>query len=146
MMRRGQCRRFSRLLSEERDRSLTQAEADFMIDHRLSCSQCGEALRLNDLALDDLRDATINPTPSENFDDRILVAVREGRTSLGFGYWSPALIGAAIAGIAILSALTILTRSAGSPVRRSPFGEAKLMRGTDQFPALNLDSTPLRPR
>ncbi len=137
------CQRFSRLLSESRDRELTHGEEGFLSSHALRCTPCAKLESQTFDCLAELRGATLDLQPSEGFGDGVVAAFREGRKSLGFGYWSPAVMGAAIAGIAVLCALTIVTKTVESPVRRSNIGAAtRFGHVANPFPALNLDSAP----
>lgn len=135
------CRKFSRLSDQGRDRELTPGEHGFLSSHRLGCVDCAAREDQTDSAMAELRDITLEAEPSAGFDERLMKAYREGRNPTGFGYWSPAVMGAAIAGIAVLCALTIVSRTAESPIRHDPNGAAFLIRqgSNHQFPNLNLD-------
>jgi len=131
------CKRFARLVNESRDRQLNSSEDAFVSRHSSICPRCEHVQEQAVGAFGALCDLALDAEPSDTFDERVTLAFREGRTSMGFGYWSPALMGAAIAGIAVLCALTIVTRTADSPVRREPLGAA--MRINRGLPSLNLD-------
>jgi len=145
------CKRFSNLIFEMGDRTLTDSELQFYNSHLAKCEACWQRARTEEAALFDLRMLTEDPEPSESFDNRILQAFRDGpKPFLSFGYWSPALIGAAIAGIALLSTLTVVSRTADSPTRHSPGGDAMRLdqrfSNPEGYPDLNLDSKLLPPK
>jgi hypothetical protein len=138
------CNRFSRLLFDRGDRALSGSEELFFNSHLAKCEACWQKARTEEAALLDLRMLTEDPEPSEGFDDRILKAFRDGPKPLSLGYWSPALMGAAIAGIALLATLTVVSRTADSPVRHTPGGDAMRLdqrfSAPEGYPDLNLDS------
>lgn len=55
-----------------------------------------------------LQDATFEPEPNESFDSSVLRQVKLDRSARTLKFWMPAIIGALIAGVAVLSAVEVV--------------------------------------
>lgn len=135
----GGCSRFRRLANETRDRALSVAEEKFLEDHSERCESCARARASAEEAFSMLRLAALDPEPDPHFDERLLrrVQVLRGRESLR--YWSPAMVAAAVACLAVLAALQLLTRSSEVRSFVLPGGEARRMVTPETAPQLHLD-------
>lgn len=132
------CRRFQRLVNEGYDRELSAREERFMEAHRLSCEKCEEHELQGCMSLNMLKDCALEPEPSPNFDDRVVRLVKLQTKRANIRYWSPALIGAAAAGIVLLAALQIVSRPSQLPQLNQPASEARRIHtGLPSFPDLN---------
>jgi hypothetical protein len=87
-----------------------------------------------------LRAAAMDVAPGRGFDERLIRRMRVHRVRESLGYWSPALLGSAIACMALLVTLHLL--AAPQTVRGTglPTGEAR--RTADPFPSLELRHVP----
>ncbi len=129
------CRRFGRLLSEIADREPTPRETAFLERHRASCDACSREEEASFLTLDLLRGCAFDAQIEEPaFDRRVLRRARITMVRDGVRYWSPALIGGAVAAGLFLAAVQAVTRPVipGS----TPGMEAKRKRGDDPSLAL----------
>jgi hypothetical protein len=117
------CERFQTLFEEKNDRALSEADLAFMVAHRFSCEPCAE----NELAAEDamnvLRTSMIEPETESNFDRRLLRRLKAQTVKEGFNYWTPALVGAALACLSLFAALSLLSRSNMLPTI-TPVGQA----------------------
>jgi len=138
------CRKFSRLNSERSDRELTPREVAFMFRHRMACEPCSEHESQGSIALNMLRAESFEVEASPMFEERVIRKLRVHTTRESLRYWSPAVAGAFIAGLAVVAAMQIITRSSQLPHVRLPRGEAR--RITISAPTLdrNIDATRLR--
>lgn len=121
------CRKFRRLVSDRLDRELRDDEERFMVLHRGACAPCRLAEGQTALALNMLRDSVLEASPSVSFEDRVIRRWRVQAMRAKIGYWSPAALGAAIAGVAVLAALQMITQSSRLPNVRfqNPAAEAR---------------------
>lgn len=128
------------------DRILTPVESRFLDRHRAVCAECGRVEEEGDRALQMLRLAILEPEASPRFDARVLRRAQVDAVRARFGYWSPALFGAAIAGIAILAAMQMIADSSRLPAIHVPGGDApQLTRHDPAFPALDDAATVSQP-
>ncbi len=67
------------------------------------------------MALNMLREIKLEPEVSPQFDQRVLRRLRVQNSREGFSYWSPALVGAAIAAVTLLGALQLIAHSPSTP-------------------------------
>src|SRR5258706_6616099 len=106
-MTRFGCAKFKKLVSEDLDRVLSRDEDAFVQKHRHACVDCSEFQAQSSSALNFLRasamDVDVNPT----FDERVIRRLRVQGTRESIQYWSPAVAGAFIAGLAVVAALQI---------------------------------------
>jgi len=138
------CGRFQRLSLEAHDRELSLREEAFLVTHRHACAACRLAETQGALALSMLRMAAIEPEAAPQFEERVLRRYRIQTVQQSLGFWSPAIIGACVAGVLVLAALQIVSNSARLPALRSPGAEAH--RTVDRAPAFpDLAATPVRP-
>lgn len=140
------CAKFRRLSSEEVDRTLTESEFAFMAKHRTVCACCASYESLSASALSVLRLATIEAEPTPQFDERVVRKLRVQVSRESIRYWSPAVAGAFIAGLAVIAALQMITRSADLPHVRLPGSEAKRIQLSRPAPFLpsGYDLPPLK--
>ena len=139
------CRKFNRLASEQVDRELNATEVSFMEAHRNACPPCRASETTSSLALNMLRGACLDVQVSENFDERVIrrLHVQTGRESIR--YWSPAVAGAFVAGLAVVAALQIITRTSeirhlnipGAEANRTP-SFSRTYPGIESFDELKL--------
>lgn len=118
------CRRFRRLAHETQDRALTHREQGFLESHRRRCAACRLAETQGALALSMLRMAAIDAQPAPQFEERVLRRYKVQRVQASLQFWSPALIGAFVAGITVLAALQIVSNSSSLPALQTPGGQA----------------------
>jgi hypothetical protein len=83
-----------------------------------------------------LRAAAIEVDVHPQFEERVIRKLKVQTTRESIQYWSPALAGACIAGLAVIAALQMITRSAELPHVRLNGGEARMM--THAHPDLDL--------
>ena len=141
------CRRFRKLVNERYDRDLSHSETKFLERHRGVCSECARTETNGAMALNMLRMASLDEGEvAPHFDERLIRQVRLDRVRQSVGYWSPAFVGATIAGIAIVAALQLIARSDSPVVHTGPFDQShRIAPKGSSFPALNLDSTHSKP-
>lgn len=141
MLRSAACRRFERLSSDALDRSLSSIEAEFLCAHRESCAACRRSEEQGALALNMLRQSTLDADPGDAFDRRVIRRVKTQTVREGFRYWSPVALGATLAMIGLLAAMQLALQSETLPERQGAMGEARRL---DQgFPAVpELANTP----
>ncbi len=119
------CGKFRRLSSDSLDRDLSPREAGYLHKHRIVCPPCAQTEVQSSLALNMLRSATLEVEASPMFEERVIRKLRVQTTRESLRYWSPAVAGAFIAGLAVVAALQMITRSADLPHVRLPGGEAR---------------------
>ena len=111
-----------------------------MLKHRLVCPQCLESEGQSRLALNMLRSTALEAEHSPTFDFRLIRRWRVQTFRARMGYWSPAMFGAAIAGIAVIAALQMITQSSSLPSIRSsnqPFEARRISQPAPDFPSLD---------
>lgn len=130
------CHKFRRLSNEKHDRELSQAEKNFLDRHRSACAPCRSAETDGALALNMLRQFALEADEpcTLQFEERVIRRWRVQHVREGVGYWSPALMGAIVAGVAVLAALQLVTRSSELPRVTLP-GTAEALR---ELPKSNL--------
>jgi hypothetical protein len=126
-MRAFGCSKFKRLSSE----------MDFVEKHKAVCAECSAFESQSSMALNFLRAATIDVEVNPMFEDRVIRKLRVQTTRESIRYWSPAVAGAFIAGLAVVAALQIITRSAQLPHVKLPGSEAHRIAPLKSSPALN---------
>lgn len=136
------CGKFGWLASEAEDRPLSPRESAFMERHRLVCSPCAQREQASSLALNMLREARFEDAdPSATFDVRVIRRVRVQMVRASFQYWSPAVCGAAIAAVALVAGLQLLSRSHQLPVFQTGGSDARRIQvSAPDFPELPLNS------
>lgn len=108
------CRRAARLRATE---EATPAQAEWLARHESACARCAEAAEGMQMALAGLRAAALDPEPSEGFDDRLAMRFELYRRSRTLRFWAPAIVGAALAGVAALAIVELLSTA---PEHRQP--------------------------
>lgn len=131
------CRKFGRLLNEREDRKLSSGEELFLERHRAACDNCRREESASQLSLNMLRAARLDVAPGRNFDERLIRRVKILRVRESLGYWSPALLGSAIACMALLVTLHLLSSPKNSGSAQLPYGEARRDSPTLQNLELN---------
>jgi hypothetical protein len=135
------CRKFRVLVSELEDRAPDAAEEEFLTDHRRVCPECARAELHSNLALNMLRESTLEPDLHPSFDDRVVRLLQVSRARESARYWSPALAGAAIAGLTLLAVMQLMTRPMDEPSSLMPHGTAQ-RTVEPRSPSLILDDLP----
>jgi hypothetical protein len=138
------CAKFKRLANEELDRELSSGEVLFMEKHRGVCMDCDEVQSQSSLAMNFLRAGTLEVDVNPQFEERVIRKLRIQTTRESIRYWSPAVAGAFIAGLAVIAALQMITRSADLPHTR--FINAESHRITTARPDLNQNIPILPPK
>ena len=133
------CKRFQRLVGEARDRTLSPREDAFVQQHRNACAPCRASEYDSGIALNMLRMSALEPEVDIHFDARVLRRLKVQTSRESIRYWSPALLGAAIAGISVLAAMQLISKSVEMPQAGPQIGEAKLMMPRNNFPRFELD-------
>jgi hypothetical protein len=143
------CRRFHKLMNDGYDRELGDGEERFMARHRHVCSPCRSVESQSNLALNMLRASALEPEPMPAYEDRLLRRLRLQHVRASFNYWSPAFFGAAIAGVAILAALQMITQSSKLPLvpLKGSGNEARRINvDGPQFPEFSFHNNPSAPQ
>lgn len=129
------CRKFHRLAWESSDRDLNAREKRFMQRHREACDSCEDEESVGAFRLNMLAGAVIDPAPTPGFEDRVLRLYKVQSKRESFAYWSPAVVGACIAMLAILAAMQMVTRSSELPHFQGGGSEAhRVDRDFPKFP------------
>jgi len=132
-------RRAERLIAESRDRELSPNEVAFLDRY----PDLSASLQKGNMALDLLKNLDwAEESSGIEFERRVVRRLKNQRTADGIKYWSPALIGAAVAAVALVAALQIITRANELPALNRPAAEAR--RAPSAVP-LDLTS-PVQPR
>jgi len=105
------CGKFRYLAIEKYDRDLSPRENDFYRKHREVCFGCMRYEQQGTNAMNLVRGAMIEPEISEGFDEKVLRALDKQPRRVVFGYWSPTYTGAAVAALAILATIQLVTGS-----------------------------------
>jgi hypothetical protein len=105
------CGKFKWMSIEKFDRQLTPKEEDFYRKHRDVCFECMRYEQQGLNAMNLLSAGSIEPEISEHFDENVLEGFRRSRKRVAFTYWSPVLAGAAVACLALMATLQLLSRS-----------------------------------
>jgi hypothetical protein len=133
------CGKFSWLSSESLDRNLTEREMRFMEKHRAACHECAFEEKQGALALNMLRQASLEADSTPHFDERVLRLHRIRSVRASLGYWSPAVLGATIAVIAVLAGLQLVANSGRLPVFGGVGAETRrLDPDVPKFPTIDL--------
>jgi len=136
------CRKFSRLLSDGADRDLSVKESRFLDLHRLACTECRRSERSADCALNMLRAAAMEPEIAPMFEDRVIRRLRVQNVKESLNYWSPAMIGAGIACVALFVALHLASSPGQLNRAQVPDGEALRYQAPKNAPRLDLSEIP----
>jgi hypothetical protein len=158
--RSSSCKRYHRLSNESFDRRLSAAERLFMDGHLAECQACAVYEQAGVSAFSALRSVAIAPESSVQFEERVMRRLKVSKSRESFRYWSPAFLGAGVAGVAMYAALQLISSPNGLPGFRPANEKAILMpeqevsSRRDHSPLLlldpksrlNLDSKPVSAR
>lgn len=135
------CGKFGWLVSEAEDRELSGREQAFLDRHRSVCVPCAHREEASSLALNMLREASFDEAdPGASFDVRLIRRVRVQTVRASFQYWSPAVCGAAIAALALVAGMQLLSRTHQLPVFQSGNSDARRIQiSAPDFPELPLN-------
>lgn len=137
------CRKFSRILGERADRDLKEAEERFLARHRQVCAECRRSEQAEDLCLNLLRGSALEAEVAPQFEDRIIRRLRVQNVRESLNYWSPALVGAGIACLALFVTLHLAAASSQSPAHgQLPGGEANRIGAPKTLPNLEVNQVP----
>lgn len=129
------CRKYRKLYYDRRDRKLSVREQGFMSKHEAVCPNCERRMQIAVVALNMLRQEALEGCARPNFEDRVLRRFRVETVRGSFGYWSPAVLGAAVAGLVVLAALQMIAQPSRLPSFQVRSGEARL--SSPAFPNLS---------
>ncbi|MBN9501191.1 MAG: hypothetical protein BGO01_14190 [Armatimonadetes bacterium 55-13] len=136
------CSKYQRLSNEKFDRTLSLAEREFLAKHRSVCSECRMRESQSSNALNMLRMAAFDDEVQDSFEpqfeERILRKLRVQSTRESVRYWSPAFVGAMIAGLAVLATLQLVPNRPSLPSSNRPEGTAYRTRG-ERLPTLDIN-------
>ena len=105
------CGKFRWMSIEKFDRQLTPKEEQFFRKHREVCYPCLRYEQQGLNAMNMLTSGSLEPEISDDFDANVIRSLRTTAPKrVGVAYWSPALAGAAVAGLALMAALQLLSR------------------------------------
>ncbi|MBI5708080.1 MAG: hypothetical protein HZC36_13950 [Armatimonadetes bacterium] len=136
------CGKFQWLSSESEDRELSEHEVSFLERHKRVCRDCAKKEDQRVMALNMLRNAAFSVDVPTRFNERVLRRHRVESVRAGLTYWSPALVGGAIAFVAMLAALQLIASPSNLPTFRSVGAESH--RARLEAPAIpNLDRSDL---
>lgn len=136
------CGKYRRLMHEKYDRALSLREREFMVQHRAVCGECHHEEVQGASALNMLRLASIEEDvygSGQVFEERVLRRLKVQTTRESVRYWSPAFVGAAIAGLTVLAALQLVSGRSSMPSSANPAGEVKLERNLGRLPLIDID-------
>jgi len=113
-----------------------------MSNHRELCSDCRREEMHGACALNMLRMTAVEEEevyPSLVFEERVIRRLKVQTARDSVRYWSPAFMGAAIAGLTVLAALQLVSNRQFMPREANPYGEVKLERPQGRLPLFDLD-------
>lgn len=138
------CQRF-RNLCEKRDCSdLSAAEQQFLDSHRSACARCAKEEYQFSLALDLLRDSSLETDPSPGFDERLMRRMQVQHIKGSVRYWTPVFLGAAVASLVVLAAVQVVSASSSLPTihfggNRAP--EARRIETSSNLPNIEFSAS-----
>lgn len=138
------CKKYSKLSYEKLDRELSDAEHRFLQKHESACSDCGRQAEQGFIALNMLRESAMEAEVRPHFEERVIRSWRLEKVRSGFGYWSPAVLGAAVAGIVLLAAIQMIAQPSHLPNIRVPANNEAMRYSPPHFPELVNYSDPDR--
>jgi acyl dehydratase len=104
---------------------LIAKEELFLDKHLAVCTKCEPEAVHGMMALDLLRKCALEAEPRPNFDERVLRRFKAESLKVSVRYWSPAFIGAAVAGLVVLAALQMIAQPSQLPSLHLRGGEAR---------------------
>ncbi len=112
-MRRPSCRRFARALDRQHDGLDTDTDRRFIRSHRETCAECRAHEAALGAALNFLQHEEIRYEGEDEFERAVVRDWRlEKEARKALRYYAPTALGAAVAAMALLAILQILTNSA----------------------------------
>lgn len=141
------CSKYRRLANERFDRALSLSEREFLNKHKSVCPDCRRTEMQSATALNMLRLAAFEPDASNtesddifgaHFEERVIRRLRVQSTKESVRYWSPAFVGAVIAGLTVLAALQLVSDRPGVPSMTNPEGTAYAKPSSTQLPTFDL--------
>lgn len=127
------CRKFKRLCEDREDRNLKPREDEFVRTHRASCEPCRQHEFASRSSLNMLRAMSLDVTPTDEFDVKLVRRVRLNQGRDRFAYWFPAVLGAGIASFAMFALMQLVTSSRSvQPLLRNPMAQARNSVPRDQ--------------
>lgn len=133
------CLQFRKLAREGQDRSFTEKEADLMEAHRAKCPRCADYETSMVGSLISLRGSELPIEAAEGYTMRVakkawVVCQRDTAR-----YWSPALCGAAVAGLLLIALVQLANRGREVNYFRPTTQDARRYPSLDRDPMLLLD-------
>lgn len=138
------CKKYSKLSYEKLDRELSDSERGFLQKHGAACAECGRAAEQGFIALNMLRECAMEAEVRPHFEERVVRSWKLEKVRSGFGYWSPAVLGAAVAGIVLLAAIQMIAQPSHLPNIRVPANSEARLNTQPHFPELENYSDPNR--
>jgi predicted anti-sigma-YlaC factor YlaD len=120
------CARYRKLSYASRDRVLNDREQKFVDEHAAICPECAQSVQQANDAFDMLRLEAFEAAPLANYDDRLLRKHKLQTVRASVSYWSPAMLGAGVAGLVVLAAMQMIAQSSHLPSFKVPASEARL--------------------
>lgn len=114
-MKRLACCKYRRLSEIADMRLLSASEELFLSSHARTCGTCAGENEQFQLAMNMLRGAELEVTPSRNFNDRLIRRIKVQQVKGSVRYWSPMFVGAALAGLVLIASLHMITASSQLP-------------------------------
>ena len=113
------CGKYEFLTVKLYDDELSTKELAFVERHEVQCATCRKEQALAEEGFNLLRGLVMEPQEvSDGFEDRILRRYRVAKGRESVRYWSPALAGAVVGGLILISALQLISNSGVVPVHR----------------------------
>lgn len=109
------CGKYRWLSYEALDRKLNEREQAFVDEHPNKCVRCEPHMARGFAALNMLRGQALEAEPRANFTERVIRRYRVESVRASLRYWSPAVIGAAVAGLVVLAALQMISETSQLP-------------------------------
>lgn len=107
-MRRRVCRQFDKAHHRLLDGIATSKDMKFLDEHAEQCVECALVRETMADALHSLEASVISSEGSDGFEHRVIRRYRVESSTRSLAFWSPALIGAAVAAVALLAVLQML--------------------------------------
>jgi hypothetical protein len=137
----NRCSKFSYIINAKSEDEMSSSELEFVASHSSDCDRCTRYLGTN-LGINLLQSCQIEPTVSSGFDERVIRLSRVLTKKTSLAYWSPAFAGAAIAGLAVLAVIQLVSKPHQLPVFRAT-GEARRVQ-SPMFPTTGVPDRSLR--
>ena len=108
-MRNDPCRKCHRLRQKRAISSLSSFEEAWLEKHWQECPDCAAEEAADMEAMCALRASAPQVEVGSDFDAKLVRRIRLDRGARSLAYWSPAFVGAALAGIAALALIQVLS-------------------------------------